>query len=135
MFSVHDVGKPGGAAILGLLSLFALWLTYSALCEIFNTTNILFHGNRIQFSTSPFSFQGTQAINVPDIQNFFLERIVSGRQNRQRVFEHFVNVQLRNGNSIRVCKVQDMNEAIFVEKLLEYRLGPKDDPNLDRIVF
>jgi hypothetical protein len=76
-----------------------------------------------------------QVINVADIANLSLERIEGGQQNDRKVFKHFVNIQLKNGNIIRLCKVQDMNEGMYVEKLLEDKLGLKDDPKLDRVAF
>lgn len=124
-----------GYLMVGLFGLIGVRLAYSALCEFFNTTTILLKSNKIAFWTKPFSMNSGQIVNGADIANLSLERIEGGRQNRRKIFKHFVNIQLKNGDLIHLCKVQDMNEGIYVEKLLEDKLGLKDDPNLDRVAF
>lgn len=139
IFFFAKVGRiqngPISFLVMGLFGLAGLQLIYLALCEIFNTTRILVKANKIAFWTKPFSMNATQVINVADIVNFSLERRDGGKQNSRRVFKHFVNIQLRNGNSIPLCRVQNMNEGMYVEKLLESKLGLVDDPSLDRVEF
>jgi Zn ribbon nucleic-acid-binding protein len=120
---------------LGAFVLIGLWLAYQAICEIFNTTTIRLQANKLSFWTKPFPTQGGHVIEVANIANLALERSQSGKQNGQTVFKHFVNIQLTNGKSVRLCKVQDLNEGLYVEKLLEEKLGLKDNPALDRVAF
>lgn len=116
-----------------IVALAGLWSAYSAICDIFNTTTILLKNNQLEFYTKPFSLKKKQVVNTIDIVNFSLEKfsVLDDESSKPITFDYFVNINLKNGNLIRLCKVQDLNEGAYVEKLLENKLGLKDDPNLD----
>lgn len=122
-----------GYLMVGLFGVIGLCLLYFAVCEIFNTTTIIIKANKMSFWTRPISLYSTKTIDVLDISNLTLSRVKNGQQNNRRVFKHFINILLKNKKTIRLCKVQDLNEGMYVEKLLEDRLNLKDDPNLDKI--
>jgi hypothetical protein len=124
-----------GYAAVGSFGLLGLWLVYLALCEVFNTTTILVKSDKIAFWTKPIAMSGPQVIDVSAINNLSLERVVEGHKNNRRSFKHFINIQLKNGDLVQLCKVQNMNEGLYVEKILEEKLGLKDNPKLDQIVF
>jgi predicted RNA-binding Zn-ribbon protein involved in translation (DUF1610 family) len=130
----QHVGLPV-MALYGFLGIIGLWSTYSAICELINTTTIILQSDKIQFWTAPLSFSGKKVFIISDIANLSLERVEGGQQNNRRIFNHFINIQFRNGNIERLCRVQDMNEGIYVERILEERLGLTDDPKFDRIAF
>lgn len=130
-----QIGSINPATLAAVFSFIGLWWIYTALCELFNTTTILLKDDKVTFWTKPFSLSTRKAVDVADIANFSLERAKNGTDNGRKVFKHYVSIKLKNGNLIRLCKVRDMNEAAYVEKLLEDKLGLKDDANLDQIAF
>lgn len=116
-----------------LFAVIGLWLAYSAVCEFLNTTSILVKKDKIVFWTTPLSLSGPATYPLADIANLGLERSEGGEQNGRRIYNHFINIHFKNGDIVRLTRVQDMNEGIYVEHILEERLGLQDNPQLDQI--
>lgn len=119
--------------VIGFFSLIGISLAYGALCELLNTTTLLIKNRRLVIFTRPISTSPIQSYNLDEIANISVERSVQSRNKKKKFFRYALNVNLKVGKKKHLYRARDLNEALYVEKLLEEHLTLKDDPNLDKI--
>lgn len=115
-----------------IFPLVALFLAYKALGELLNTTVIQIKSGRLSSLTRPVSFSGLISINTAEIINILVRRKREGKKGDDHIYSYLLVALLRNDNEKVILRAKDLNEALYIEKLIEEHLGIVDQPDLDQ---
>ena len=107
-------------------------LAYRGLGEILNITTIQIKSGRLISSTRPISISGPIVINTMDINNILVSRRQEGENGNKNIYSYLLIAHLKNGKEKVILRAKDLNEALYVEKLIEDQLSIVDNPELDR---
>lgn len=119
--------------VLGLFAFIGIAMLFFSLREFVNSSYFKWRFGEVTYWTAPLSFRGKKTLQLSEIRDITIQRSDGGRVNNRRIYVHFVCAHLKNGESVPMIRVRDMNEAIYLEKYLEEKLSLKDEPSLDRI--
>ena len=113
------------AAVL-VFPLFALYLTYRALVAILNRTRITVASETLTISHSPIPTKGNRSLAASELSQLYCERVPEGRKTP----ETYSLIALTTaGGKIELFKgLEDAQQALYLEQVLENRLGIVDRP-------
>lgn len=105
----------------GLMTLVSVGAPALLLSSYFNHHRITVRSLKLGFWQSPFNFIGGKVVNTFDILNFSLEKVTRKQENQKSRF--VIYMHLKNGKVEKICFTQNIQEAMYIEKLLEDHLG------------
>jgi hypothetical protein len=94
-----------------------LALAFLALRSILNKTRIMVKNSKLVVSDSPLSWGNLMIFDIQDIQGTSLWR--KDPKSDLPLFSFSVNLHLKDGRTVRLCRAQNCNEAAYIEKTLE----------------
>lgn len=96
-------------------------IPYALLSSRVNHYHITVRTTKLGYWQSPFSFFGGKIVNTFDILNFSLEKQNAQLENHQSKFT--ILMHLKNGKVLKICQTHNLQEALYIEKILEDHLG------------
>lgn len=115
-----------------IFPLVALFLTYKALGELLNTTTIQIKSGKLLSLTSPVSFSAPILINTAELNNVLVRRHREGKKGGDHIYSYLLVAHLKNDDEKVILRAKDLNEALYIEKLIEEHLNIADQPELDQ---
>jgi len=104
----------------------------SGIINLINKTHVVAGPGGVTWSAGPLWLLPPKHIPLLELQNISVEQNVV-QNNNSRVKRVSVNAVLKTGKIKKICYLQHLQEAIYVENILETTLGLQDDQNLDAV--
>ncbi len=126
---------PAEAYILiFVILLFCLTVTLLTIRYALNWTVISVDSEKITISGKPIPPFSCPTYRRSNIANFSIaKQVIKMSGDINNTIRTFVNINLKDGSCEKLLTVYDLNEAAYIEKLLEDRLGLIDCPTLDQV--
>ncbi len=124
-------GQMAGLLFMIPFILVGVYLIYSSIGYMVNTSFITVDENRISIEHKPLSFliQRDRHFVPEDVQQLFVRKYEVGRTNNQPVFAYAVDINLKNQKSYNLVKgLHSVKYARYIEQEVEYFLKIKDRP-------
>jgi hypothetical protein len=130
-YSTALFGKPANAHVL-----VPLWfplghlaagvvVTYTTICGFVNTTRIAIESGVLSVRHGPLPWPGNRVVAIASIAQLFCKEHVGNKGARS----YSVNALLTDGTTSKVLKgLTDAEQALYVEQIIEKRLGIVDAP-------
>jgi hypothetical protein len=104
---------------------FGIGVTYSTLCGLVNRTRIAIAGGRLVIQHGPLPWRGNRDLDTQDLNQLFCEEKIGNRGARS----YALSARTRSGQTIALLtSLPDAQQALYLEQLLEDRLGIVDAP-------
>jgi hypothetical protein len=132
--TINGVYTTDKLEVYGFLSIFVvvgLALFSVGLLGFVNKRYILVNKTYISYTDGPIWLSGVKTFRVNEIANLSIRRKHNGRINERPVYSHVVDINFKRGPKIKLCSVQNKEDAIFIEQKIEQYLNITDKPNLD----
>lgn len=111
----------------GLVTLISVSVPAFLLSAHYNHHRITVRSLKLGFWQSPFNFIGGKVVNTFDILNFSLEKVTPKQENQKSRF--VIYMHLKNGKVEKICFTKNIQEAMYIEKILEDHLGFSTEMN------
>lgn len=97
-----------------------------------NKTYLVVNRSHLSYTHGPLWLSDVKFFKTQDIANLSTRRSKSGEVNKRPVYTHVVDINLKDGTAVKLCRVSTPNDAVFIEKQVEKFLGIKDNESLDQ---
>ena len=100
-------------------------LTYFTLCGLVNRTRIAVEGGRLVIQHGPLPWPGNRVLGTQDLDQLFCEEKIGRRGSRS----YALVARMKDGEKVELLKsLPEADQALYLEQLLENRLGIVDVP-------
>jgi hypothetical protein len=115
-----------GALVFPLIQVGSvLFLTYATLCHLVNRTRIAVESGVLSVRHGPLPWPGNRTMAVAELSQLFCEEHVTRKGPRT----YSVNALLKAGGKVTLLRgLKQPDQALYIEQLLETRLGIVDVP-------
>lgn len=100
-----------------------LWMTYTALAQIFNTTVIRATASELSIHHGPFPWPSPPSVEIQSVERLACETVTwHGKGGKSVSFK--LSARLRGGRKVALLSgLTERNQALFIEQCLEEHLG------------
>ncbi len=100
-------------------------ITYSTLCGLVNRTRMTVENGVLTIAHGPLPWRGNRAVSIGNLRQLFCEQIVESKGRRS----YRLSALLKTGEKVALLSgLQEPDSALYLEELLEKRLGIADEP-------
>ena len=117
---------------LSVFVLIGLGTLGAGLLGLINKTYLVVNRAHLSYTHGPLWFSEVKFFKTQDIANLSTRRSKTGEVNKRPVYTHVVDINLKDGSAIKLCRVGTPNDAVYIEKQVEKFLGLKDNETLDQ---
>ena len=112
--------------------LIGLGTGYAALALLLNKTTISVAGTELKVSHGPMRWPGAKTLDAAQVGQLYCSEYVSYKQNNQPVYRMKVHAMMLDGSRVDLISgIEEVNQALYLERILEKHLGIEDRPVRD----
>jgi hypothetical protein len=129
-FSIAIATSQWAMAAFGTLhALVGLFLAYSVVSQLLNTTRVTLEHGVLRVTHGPIPAPGGGEWKREDLAQLYGEQIERRTKNGGRVFSYDLNAMLRDGRRVKLVKgLTDKAQVLWLERALETRMHIVDVP-------
>ncbi len=128
----HTISLSSGAWFMSVFGLIhtgvGVFVGYTALAMIFNTTIIRIGRGALSVRHGPLPWPGNLTLDTQDIEQLYCKEKVSNNKNGTSYTYEVHMMTHRSGRKKLVSGLQDADQALFIEQQIENHLEIKDRP-------
>ena len=112
--------------------LIGLGTGYAALALLLNKTTIKVEGTELKVSHGPMRWPGAKTLDAAQVGQLYCTEYVAYKQNNSPVYRMKVHAMMLDGSRVDLISgIEDVNQALYLEQILEKHLGIEDRPVRD----
>jgi hypothetical protein len=112
--------------------LIGLGTGYAALALLLNKTKISVEGTELKVSHGPMRWPGAKTLDAAQVAQLYCAEYVAYKQNNSPVYRMKVHAMMLDGSRVDLISgIEEVNQALYLEQILEKHLGIEDRPVRD----